>query len=436
MTFMQGIIFDSIINFFEMMISLYFAAGIFGNKIKGKRVIPAFILFSVFGAALLTFREYVFMLLPDFVPAVLIFTLYAIVICRARWYAAVSWALINYLFIGIITISVDYNNILRKYLDLSVESEETFYIPSCILIRIGQLLLSKIILCVWKRFPKSSVVHRGSRKIMIVSIISIILLWTLVGKESDPNEEVLYSNSLICLLVLAVNLAFLLFDEVIARERHVEEELRTQNQLIALQMRSQDEVNNMYQSILSLKHDMNNHLHTVSGYMQVGDYERAQEYVREIAGEVSRIKSFHSGNAVVDALIGSKTALAEMSGIRVNVDMAVPSELKIADGDLTAMIGNLYDNAIDANLKFTDVNKRFIHIKILFDGGNLLLMFENAALEEEWSGSRDVWVTTKEDSSMHGFGIKNIDRIVQMYGGYCERELKDHVFRCRIRMPG
>ena len=436
MTFMQGIIFDSIISFFEMMISLYFATGIFGNKIKGKRVIPAFILFSVFGAALLTFREYVFMLLPDFVPAVLIFTLYAIVICRARWWAAVSWALVNYLFIGIITISVNYNNILKKYLALSVESEETFYIPSSILVRIGQLLLSEIILCVWKRFPKSSVVHRGSRKILIVATISIILLWTLVGKESDPNEEVLYSNSLVCLLVLAVNMTFLLFDEVIAREKHVEEELRTQNQLIALQMRSQDEVNNMYQSILSLKHDMNNHLHTVSGYMQVGDYERAQEYVKEIAGEVSRIKSVHSGNAAVDALIGSKTALAEMNSIRVDVDMAVPSELKIADGDLTVMIGNLYDNAIDANLKFTDVHKRFIHIKILFDSGNLLLMFENAALEEERSGSRNVWFSTKEDSSKHGFGIKNVDRIVQVYGGYCERELKDHVFRCRIRMPG
>ena len=434
MIFMQRIIFDSIISFFEMMISLFFASGIFGKKIKGKRVIPAFVLLSVAGAALLTFREYVFLWLPDFVPAVLIFTLYVIVICRAKWWAAVSWALVNYLFIGIITISANY--ILRMYLGLSVESEETFYIFSSVLIRIGQLLLSGSILCVWKRFPESAVVHRGSRKIMIVAFISIILLWILMGKESDLNEEVLYSNGLVCLLVLAVNLAFLLFDEAIAREKHVEEELRTQNQLIALQMRSQDEVNNMYQSILSLKHDMNNHLHTVSGYMQVGDYAKAQEYVREIAGEISRIKSFHSGNAVVDALIGSKTALAEMNGIRADVDMVVPSELKIADGDLTVMIGNLYDNAIDANLKLVDVNKRFIHIKILYDNGNLLLMFENAALEKERSGSRDIWVTTKEDNSMHGFGIKNIDRIVQMYGGYCERELKDYVFRCRIRMPG
>ena len=271
---------------------------------------------------------------------------------------------------------------------------------------------------------------------MIVSSISIILLWILLGKETILNEGVLYSNSLVCLLVLAVNLAFLLFDEILAKEKYVEEELKAQNQLAALQMRSQDEVNHMYQSILSLKHDMNNHLHTISGYMQVGEYAKAQEYVGEIAGKVSRIKSFHSGNAVVDALIGSKTALAEMNGIMVDVDMAVPPELKITDGDLTVVIGNLYDNAIDANLNFDDLNKRFIHIKILFDSGNLLLLFENAAPGEDRFGHKNTWATTKEDISIHGFGIKNIDRIVEKYGGYCERELKDHVFRCRIRLPG
>ncbi len=434
---MGWMIFESIFSFFEMFISLFFATGIFRKKIKGKKTILVFILFSISGAILLTLREYVFLWIPDFVPAVLIFTLYAIAICRAKWWAAVSWALVNYLFIGIMVIGVDY--ILRMCPGLSAEMEAAvgyvWFFPR-ILIRIGQLLLSEIILCVWKRFPESTIVHRGSWKIMIVSSISIILLWIFLGNGSNLNEKILYSNSLVCLLILAVNLAFLLFDEVLAKEKHVEEELKAQNQLIALQMRSQDEVNNMYQSILSLKHDMNNHLHTISGYMQVGEYDKAQEYVGEIAGEIGKIKSFHSGNAVVDALIGSKTALAEMNGIMVDVDMAVLPELRITDGDLTVMIGNLYDNAIDANLKVSDVNKRFIHIKILFDGGNLLFVFENATLEENRFGNMDVWSTTKEDSSMHGFGIKNIDRIVQMYDGYCERELKDHVFRCRIRIPG
>ena len=434
---MRWMIFEGIFSFLEMLISCFFATGIFRKSIKGKKTILALILFSVFGAALLTVRAYVFTWIPDFLPAVLIFTLYAIIICEAKWWSAVSWALVNYLFIGVIVITTNYVLSMCLYLPVQMgKSDDLAWLFSGIFSRIGQFLLSEIILCVWKRFPVSNGVHRGNWKIMIISFISIILLWIFWGKGTDLNEEVLYSNSLVCLLVLAVNLAFLLFDEVLAREKHVEEELRTQNQLIALQMRNQDEVNNMYQSILSLKHDMNNHLHTISGYMQVGEYEKAQEYVGEIAGEVSRIRSFHSGNAVVDALIGSKTALAEMNGIQVDADMAVPAELKLTDGDLTVMIGNLYDNAIDANLKITDVDKRFIHIKILSDGGNLLFLFENAACEEERSGKTDVWATTKRDSFMHGFGIQNIDRIVQMYDGYCERELKNHVFRCRIRIPG
>lgn len=433
---MEWLIFESVFSFLEMLTSCFFATGIFHQNIKGKRTVSAFILFSIFGAAFLILREYVFEWIPDFVPAVLVFTLYAIIICQAKWWAAVSWALVNYLFIGIISITTDY--MLRMCLYSSVEVEEAFgsvWVFLCILTRIGQFLLSEIILCVWKRFPDSTVVHHGSWKVPIVSSISIIMIWILWGKGSDLNEQVLYSNGLVCLLVLAINLSFLLFDEILAKEKYVEEELKTQNMLTALQMRNQDEINNMYQSILSLKHDMNNHLHTISGYMQVGEYAKVQEYVGQIVGEIGKIKSFHSGNAVVDTLIGSKTALAEMNGIMVDVDMAMLPDLQMADVDLTVLIGNLYDNAIDANLKVSDVNRRFIHIKILYDGGNVLFMFENATLEEKHIGNMDAWTTTKEDRSAHGFGIKNIDRIVQIYDGYCERDMKDHVFRCRIRVP-
>lgn len=433
---MGWIISESILSFLEMLTSCFFATGIFRKKLRGKRAVSAFFIFAILGTVFLILREYVFVWIPDFVPAVLIFALYAILVCKAKWWAAASWALVNYLFIGILSVTTEYILKMCLYPPVAVErAVGSVWFFSGIFTRIGQFLLSEIILCVWKRFPVSTVVHRGSWKVIIVSSISIIMIWILWGKGSDLNEEVLYSNGLVCLLVLAINLSFLLFDEVLAKEKYMEEELKTQNQLIALQMRNQEEVNHMYQSILSLKHDMNNHLHTISGYMQVGEYAKAQEYVGEIAGEIGKIKSFHSGNAVVDALIGSKTALAEMNGITVDVDMAVLPELKLTDGDLTVMIGNLYDNAIDANLKVSDEKKRFLHIKILFDGGNVLFIFENAAPEETHTGSMDVWETTKEDSSGHGFGIKNIDRIVQMYDGYCERDLKDHVFRCRIRIP-
>lgn len=434
---MGWVIFESICSFSEMFISCFFASGIFRRKINGSKTIFVIILFSVFGTALLILREYAFTWIPDFVPAVSVFILYAITICQTKWWAAVSWALANYLFIGILSVTTDY--MLSICLNSPVEREMSVgsaWFFSCIIIRIGQFLLSEIILCLWKKFPVSKDVYHGSWKIIIVSSVSIIMVWILWGKGADLNDEVLYSNSLVCVLVLSINLLFLLFDEVLAREKNVEEELKTQSQLIAQQMRNQDEVNNMYRNILSLKHDMNNHMHTISGYMQVGEYAKAQEYVGKIAGEVSGIKSFHSGNAVIDALVGSKTALAEMNDILVEADMAVPAELIITDEDLTVIVGNLYDNAIDANMKLTEVYRRFIHIKILFDCGNLLIVFENAAMDQNGISNKRVWVTTKEDSSAHGFGIKNIDRIIKKYGGYCERDLQNHIFRCRIRIPG
>ena len=438
---MDMLIFDSMISFLEMLTSCFFAAGIFRKDWKGKGTVRALILFSVAGTVLLTIRENVFLWIPDFVPAVLIFTLFSIMICRTKWWIAVSWALANYLFIGIVAVTTDYAIIRFTGSYFYHEESVELWIFSCVLIRLGQLLLSEIIVCVWKRFPVAPGVRRGSWKIIVVSSVSIIMVWLLWEKRivlsgEVLSDEVLYSNGLVCLLVLTINLAFLLFDEALATEKHVEEELKTQNQIIALQVHSQDEMNSMYQGIVSLKHDMNNHLHTISGYMQVGEYAKAQEYVGEISGKISRIKSFHSGNAAVDALIGSKTALAELNEILVDVDLAVPQELKITDTDLTVMIGNLYDNAIDANLKIEDVDNRFIHIKILYDCGNLLFMFENAAPEGECPDNKGIWRTTKEDRSMHGYGMKNIDRIVQKYGGYCERDLKDHVFRCRIRIPG
>lgn len=121
---MEWIILESIFSFIEMLISCFFATGIFRKKLKGKLIEFAIILFSIFGTAFLMLREYVFEWIPDFVPAVLLFTVYAITICQAKWWSAVSWALVNYLFIGIISITTDY--MLRMCLDLPVEVEKTF----------------------------------------------------------------------------------------------------------------------------------------------------------------------------------------------------------------------------------------------------------------------------------------------------------------------
>ena len=210
--------------------------------------------------------------------------------------------------------------------------------------------------------------------------------------------------------------------------------LQEENQVVRQQIRNQKEINEMYNSMRGMKHDLNNHLHVILGYMQVEEYQKAKEYVENIVGDISRVEAYQCGNPAIDALIGSKSALAKKNDIRLDIDISVPPELQISAEHLSIVLGNLYDNAIDANLKIADKSMRYITIQILLRGNDLLLCFENAAIGEDRS-DKFHWTTTKKAAFEHGFGLKNIDRIVHMYKGYCFRELKNNVFVCRIRIP-
>ena len=268
--------------------------------------------------------------------------------------------------------------------------------------------------------------------LIVISAVSIAILMALWNIEINLSQDfVLYTNIFICLLILVLNFIVLVFREILFREKFDNKKLKEYNQLIRMQLRGQGEVAEMYSNIRSLKHDMNNHLHTISGYMQTNEYERAEEYIQNIIGEISAMKLYQSGNPTMDALIGSKTTLAKAQNIQVDIEMSVPRELKMAPEDMVILLGNLYDNAIDANLKIKEYEKRYINIRILYHNSNLIIFFENATYEKD----KSTWITTKKNTFAHGFGIKNIDRIVNQYDGYCQRELKNNVFLCQIRIP-
>lgn len=56
-----------------------------------------------------------------------------------------------------------------------------------------------------------------------------------------------------------------------------------------------------------------------------------------------------SGNAMADVILSSKMSLAQAHGIDVRVDAHIPIKLRISELDLCCVLGNLFDNAIEAN---------------------------------------------------------------------------------------
>ena len=100
-------------------------------------------------------------------------------------------------------------------------------------------------------------------------------------------------------------------------------------------------------------HEFANRLHTISGLLELGEYEEVLRYVKRLgsaAQEVSAVVTAHVGDPTLAALLIAKASVATERGIRLRV--AEPTRVGALDDqlseDLATVVGNLVDNALDA----------------------------------------------------------------------------------------
>lgn len=86
-----------------------------------------------------------------------------------------------------------------------------------------------------------------------------------------------------------------------------------------------------------------------------------------------------SGNVMADAILSSKMSLAQAHGIDVRVDAHIPIKLRILELDLCCVLGNLFDNAIEANDGLPEAD-RMIRVYMGMKGTQLYISFTNASL--------------------------------------------------------
>lgn len=202
-----------------------------------------------------------------------------------------------------------------------------------------------------------------------------------------------------------------------------------QNDLI---LKHYDEVQNIYQQMRGWRHDYHNHIQVMKAHMALGRSEELNAYLNELDVDLTSVDTIiKSGNIMLDAILNSKLSLAAAKKISVNAKAAAPESIRISDIDLCVIVGNLLDNAIEACMKL-DEHIRFIRIYIGIFKGQFYISVSNAAgLDTKKLGAR--YLSTK--SGYHGFGLMRIDRVVQKYGGYVNRQNEEGVFATEIMMP-
>jgi putative histidine kinase-related ATPase len=193
------------------------------------------------------------------------------------------------------------------------------------------------------------------------------------------------------------------------------------------------EVDNMYRKMRGWRHDYRNHIQAMKVMAANGNMDGIKAYLDELDTDLNTVDTVvKTGNAMADAILNSKISLAQSKSIAVHCDAHIPVKLQMSELDLCCILGNLFDNAIEASLSLPE-SERQIRVYMDMKGTQLYISFTNFTSGRKLNRVGNIFKTSKGDG--HGFGLVRIDNIIERLGGYLSRNSEDGAFTTEILIP-
>lgn len=180
--------------------------------------------------------------------------------------------------------------------------------------------------------------------------------------------------------------------------------------------------------VRSIYHDLKNHLLVMESRQNTEETRRMAETLRS---QIADYEDYvHTGNGFLDIILKDKAAKAREKQIDFSAVVDFHGIDFMEPLDISTIFGNAIDNAIEASENLPEY-KRLITVKAERVRDMLIITVENNTAP----GNHLVEGTTKKDHFVHGFGIPNIKKAVEKYGGQCSFQQEERVYRLKILIP-
>lgn len=278
-----------------------------------------------------------------------------------------------------------------------------------------------------KQKEKSSVPMRLASAVVMLGLFGAVSL-------SEQTILPLSDDQTGIWVILSMVLLFSVLFYRLSRQREMELEIAQLKQEQAeILERDYQALSRTYEGNAKLYHDLHNHIEAIYQCLMQGDIQEAVQYCEDLRTPVREIsQTVWTGDKAIDYLISSKIALAEQEQIRTKVNIEYPHNTNIRSVDLTTILGNLLDNALEAAKTAPD-KVRFLNLTIRRINAMLIIKVENGygnAPKQE-SGSL---ITSKDDKASHGWGLKSVQTAADRYDGTITTDYKDSVFQSVVTL--
>lgn len=271
----------------------------------------------------------------------------------------------------------------------------------------------------YKLLPPERFLRITRSRWFLLSVVIICLLYTknslFVLNYTGALSPDYLSVALILLHLFL--LGFILAFERYAYSTHLLEQNRMQEIVNGYRMRNLKTRQEAQADLRALHHDMKHHLLAIQKLAQEGAQEQIVEYTGQLLHRSHDYERLvQTGNDLLDGLMSQKCQEAMEEDVSVDVQLDFRRVHDVSDVDICTVFGNAMDNAIEACRNVTPGSKRKIVIRTGEGGGQVFISISNP-YEGNLTLKNGLPVTTKAQAYLHGFGLHNIRRTMERYGG-------------------
>lgn len=299
--------------------------------------------------------------------------------------------------------------------------------------------LTYIVSCFYlhhKRLKNQSVNNPYKRYIYLILglIILVLSAFIIYVYTLDSSKETLENIITIIFLIniLMVVLILSIYEKIVDSLQEATLK-QLQQQKYELAQNYYEELSEKSKQLVSLRHDFRNHLNIIAGRLEQQNYAEALSYLDRITDITKSAGDMVvTNNAAISAILQSKKVDCERKGICFTYTSAFEKIYRLTDLDFTIILGNILDNAIEA--QDAEIAGKYLTVSITQAGTYLVIQCENPYLANPRKKNGHL-ITSKKDSEFHGIGLINVSEVCERYGGDFHYSYDNSIFTVRILLP-
>ena len=405
---MTKIITDIFMYLFEFLLFWYYSDSLFDAKKDTSKRVSLMLLNTVFLGV-------IYQLNITYINAILMFVTYVLLLLYL-YNISLKTAVFHSLIFMVVMLASEIlvmaiSSVLYKGFN-AFESSPSAYL---VMIPTSKLIYFSLMIIILKLFAQKEKNEQYNKYfwllfIMPLTSIMVLVCFRYIAYQMQLTKVMSILWIISCIGLLFANiLVFIIYEYSLKNTKELYE-------LKAIQDREEQDkryfeiIEQSNKDMRIFSHDIKNHLTQIRNLENI---EAVQSYINSIYPNIEKF-SFTgiSKNKMLDLIISKYVTLCEKKNIKFSVDVKTANLAYVSDSDLSTLMNNLLDNAVEAAER---ADERFIQVYI-FSKGNMHdgLVIKNSCAISPKAENGEL-KTTKQNKKTHGVGTKSIWKTLKKY---------------------